>query len=90
MIGQINGLPDLDTLTYLDGFLYAADSLRGFDADLYKIDPDTGLAINLGKTGVTGLNGLAAMPSEIPAPASMLLLASAAIGLGIWGRMRSY
>ena len=72
-IGAISCV-DIGTLTYLDGFLFGADSLDDFNADLWRIDPVTAAAINLGKTGVTGLNGLAAIPTAIPLPASYLLL----------------
>jgi outer membrane protein assembly factor BamB len=61
---------DIDSLAFSDGYLYAADSENGTVADLYQINPLTGLTINLGSTGLAGLNGLATTPE----PVSILLL----------------
>jgi len=58
---------DIDTLTIgPDGYLYAADSLAGTNAELYRINPVNADVVNLGATGVLELNGLAAVltPSQ--------------------------
>jgi outer membrane protein assembly factor BamB len=69
--------PDIDALTFApDGYLYAADSMMGV-ADLYRIDPLTGISTNLGSTGITQLNGLLAVPE----PATLLLLGLGAVML---------
>lgn len=55
-------VPDIDTLTWAGGHLYAADS-HGRAADLYRIDPESGHLTNLGSTGITELNGMGAVRS---------------------------
>ena len=79
-------VPDIDTLAFgPDGYLYGADSLDGWNADLYRIDPRTGGLAVLGKTGVTGLNGLAVAPSMVPLPAPIWLIGAgflSYLGLG--------
>lgn len=58
---------DIDTLTFApDGYLYATDSEAGWAAHLYRIDPLTGTATDLGGTGITGFNGLSAVPKPAP------------------------
>lgn len=62
---------DIDSLAFSsDGYLYAADSEALAVADLYQINPLTGITTNLGSTGVTELNGLLAVPE----PCTLLLL----------------
>lgn len=71
-------LLDIDALTFApDGYLYAADSEANYVADLYRIDPLTGVATNLGSTGLKGLNGLQA----IPEPATLLFFGLGALVL---------
>jgi hypothetical protein len=66
---------DIDSLAFSDGYLYAADSEAVTVADLYQINPSSGLTTNLGSTGVKELNGLATVPEPtvIPAPGAVLL-----------------
>lgn len=71
-------ISDIDDLAFApDGFLYAADSEATIIADLCRIDPLTGISVNLGSTGVTELNGLLA----IPEPATLLLFGLGAVML---------
>lgn len=57
------GVADIDTLAFgFDGQLYGADSVEGTPAHLYRLDLTTGIATDLGNSGVPGLNGLVAIP----------------------------
>lgn len=78
LIGQLDGVTDIDTLTFgPDGFLYGVDSLAGTLAELYRISPTDVSVINLGAFGLNEVNGLFA----IPEPATLSLLALGALAL---------
>ncbi len=67
---------DIDTLTFAsDGYLYGADSKAGIVADIYRIDPLTGVAFNIGSSGVVELNGLLAIQDTVvvPIPSAFIL-----------------
>ena len=67
---------DIDALTFApDGYLYAADSEAARVSNLYRIDPLTGNTVDLGSTGLYGLNGLLAVPE----PATLLLFSLGAV-----------
>jgi hypothetical protein len=79
LIGSLN-VSDIDCLTYgLDGFLYGTDSLVGYQADLYRIDPVTAHLDIVGNTAVYEVNGIAAV-APVPEPATLSLLVVAGIG----------
>ena len=60
-----------------DGRLYALpNSSSNFAGHLLVIDPNTGIATDLGDTGVFGLNAL----TSVPAPGTLALLGALAIG----------
>lgn len=62
---------DIDELTFApDGYLYAIDSL-GTPANIYRIDPSTGISVDLGTTDLP-LSGLIAIPE--PATISLISL----------------
>ncbi len=82
LIGALEGVVDIDALTFAGGFLYGADPRSDHDADLFRIDPATTGVLNLAKTGVTGLNRLAAAPAVVPLPSDFPLFGT---GLGILG-----
>jgi len=78
---QTGAIADPDAMAYLDGYLYAADSVGGISADLYRIDAVSGGVVNLGNTGITGLNGMVAIEQiTTPLPSAALL---AVLGLGV-------
>jgi len=83
-IGNLGSF-DADSMAWFDGYLYAADGVDGVAADLYRIDPATAEMVNLGNTGIRGLNGLIAQP--IPLPGAIFLGAMGA-GLVAWFRRR--
>jgi len=70
------GLPDIDTLAFgFDGQLYGANSVDGTPAHLRRFNLVSGIATDLGDSGVPGFNGLVA----IPEPSTLAAVGLAAI-----------
>lgn len=78
---SVSGSGDIQTLEFgPDGLLYGAR------LDLFRIDPITGVAVNIGGNFIGDVRGLAA-PDSVPIPSAVWLLGSAiACIVGIKGK----